>query len=91
MLAALGCEQDIARLRTVRRLIELERQLGRPVHAAIVRERDLLRALDRIYLRQAQIAGLAEELGQEIAEASVDEVDWNDADDSDAPVSRLLN
>jgi general secretion pathway protein E len=70
---------------------ELERQLGRPVHAAIVRERDLLRALDRIYLRQAQIAGLAEELGQEIAEANADDVDWDDADDSDALVSRLIN
>ena len=70
---------------------ELERQLGRPVHPAIVRERDLLRALDRVYLRHAQIAGLAEELGQEIAESSADEVDWNDADDSDALVSRLIN
>lgn len=70
---------------------ELERQLGRPVHAAIVRERDLLRALDRIYLRQAQIAGLAEELGQEIADSSVEGDDWSDADDSDALVSRLIN
>jgi MSHA biogenesis protein MshE len=70
---------------------EIERQLGRPVHPAIVRERDLLRALDRIYLRQAQIAGLAEELGQEISDASVEGDDWSDADDSDALVSRLIN
>lgn len=70
---------------------ELERQLGRPVHAAIVRERDLLRALDRVYLRQAQIAGLAEELGQEIAESARDDGSWTEADDSDALVSRLIN
>ncbi|MGH8168514.1 MAG: GspE/PulE family protein, partial [Woeseiaceae bacterium] len=70
---------------------ELERQLGRPVHPAIVRERDLLRALDRVYLRQAQIAGLAEELGQEIAESSFAEEGWNESDDSDALVSRLIN
>jgi MSHA biogenesis protein MshE len=70
---------------------ELERQLGRPVHSAIVRERDLLRALDRVYLRQAQIAGLAAELGQEIADSNVDEDGWNESDDSDALVSRLIN
>jgi MSHA biogenesis protein MshE len=70
---------------------ELERLLGRPVHAAIVRERDLAKALDRVYLRYAQIAGLAEELGQEIAESRGKDVDWSDSDDSDALVSRLIN
>ncbi|MGH8195025.1 MAG: GspE/PulE family protein [Woeseiaceae bacterium] len=70
---------------------ELERQLGRPVHPAIVRERDLLRALDRVYLRHAQIAGLAEELGQEIAESGLDQDGWTESDDSDALVSRLIN
>ena len=70
---------------------ELERQLGRPVHPAIARERDLLRALDRVYLRQAQIAGLAEELGQEIADAGFEEDGWDGSDDSDALVSRLIN
>ncbi|MGA8204353.1 MAG: GspE/PulE family protein [Woeseiaceae bacterium] len=70
---------------------ELERLLGRPVHAAIVRERDLARALDRVYLRYAQIAGLAEELGQEIAESRGKDADWSDSDDSDALVSRLIN
>jgi MSHA biogenesis protein MshE len=70
---------------------ELERQLGRPVHPAIVRERELLRALDRVYLRHAQIAGLAEELGQEIAESGLDQDGWAESDDSDALVSRLIN
>lgn len=70
---------------------ELERQLGRPVHPAIARERDLLRALDRVYLRHAQIAGLAEELGQEIAESGLDQGGWTESDDSDALVSRLIN
>ncbi len=70
---------------------ELERQLGRPVHTAIVRERDLLRVLDRVYLHKEAIAGLAAELGQEIAESGLDEIGWSDADDSDALVSRLIN
>jgi len=70
---------------------ELERQLGRPVHAAIVRERDLLLALDRIYLRRAEIEGLARELGEEIDESAPDEAARAEPDASDALVSRLIN
>ena len=70
---------------------ELERQLGRPVHPAIVRERDLIRTLDRVYLGEAHIAGLAEELGQEIEESSFEDGHWSEADNSDALVSRLIN
>ncbi len=70
---------------------ELERQLGRPVHTAMARERDLLLALDRVYLRRAEIEGLAEELGQEIADTTPTDGDWEEQDASDALVSRLIN
>ncbi len=70
---------------------ELERQLGRPVHTAITRERDLLLALDRVYLRRAEIEGLAAELGHEIDESTPDEGVYAEQDASDALVSRLIN
>ncbi len=70
---------------------ELERQLGRPVHTAITRERDLLLALDRVYLRRAEIEGLAAELGHEIDESTPDEGAYSEQDASDALVSRLIN
>ncbi len=70
---------------------ELERQLGRPVHTAIARERDLLLALDRVYLRRAEIEGLAQELGQEIDDSTPVDAGFADQDASDALVSRLIN
>ena len=70
---------------------ELERQLGRPVHTEITRERDLLLALDRVYLRRGEIEGLAAELGQEIIDSTPDEGARGEQDASDALVSRLIN
>jgi len=70
---------------------ELERQLGRPVHATIARERDLLRALDRVYLNRDQIEGLAKELGEEISDSFEEDDGWGEEDAPDALVSRLIN
>ena len=71
---------------------ELERILGRPIHSTIARERDLLKALDRVYLNKDEIEGLARELGEEILEDVLEEeAVWGEQDASDALVSRLIN
>src|SRR5690606_29124878 len=46
---------------------ELARLLKKPVRAALVREADLLLAIDLVYRRTAEISTLAGELGDELA------------------------
>ncbi len=51
---------------------ELTRILKRPITQAVVRESDLLRTIDVVYRRTAEITTLAEELGQELSEHDFD-------------------
>jgi MSHA biogenesis protein MshE len=69
---------------------ELARILKRPVHLAVVREADLLRAIDRIYRRTEEISSLAGALEQELGAAGVELGGEASDDSSDAPVVRLI-
>jgi MSHA biogenesis protein MshE len=70
---------------------ELERILEQPIQQAVVRESELLNTLDLVYRRTEEIAFFAEELDDELTEGQFDlEALSLDADDSDAPVVKLL-
>lgn len=73
---------------------ELARLLGRTVRQAVVREADLLEALDQVYRRSAEISNLAEELDEELSVGAPGEMDLRQAETTastdDAPVMRLL-
>jgi MSHA biogenesis protein MshE len=70
---------------------ELARVLRRPLKLAVVREADLLKTIDIMYRRTAEISGLAQELEQELAASDVDlgALAANEAL-TDAPVVKLL-
>ncbi|MFT7472136.1 MAG: MSHA biogenesis protein MshE, partial [Kiritimatiellia bacterium] len=70
---------------------ELERILGQSIQPAVVKESELLGTLDLVYRRTEEIAGFAEELDEELTEGQFDlEALSLNADDSDAPVVKLL-
>lgn len=69
---------------------EIVRAVNRPMRLAVVRESELLAALDRVYRRIGEIETLAEELHDELGEDQFDIGRLTAADDSDAPVVRLL-
>jgi MSHA biogenesis protein MshE len=70
---------------------ELARVLRRPLKFAVVRESDLLKTIDIMYRRTAEISGLAQELEQELAEADFDLGALVTAEGlTDAPVVKLL-
>jgi MSHA biogenesis protein MshE len=70
---------------------ELERILEQPIQPAVVKESELLNTLDLVYRRTEEIAGFAEELDEELTEGQFDlEALSLDADDSEAPVVKLL-
>jgi len=70
---------------------ELERILEQPIQPAVVKESELLSTLDLVYRRTEEIAGFAEELDEELTEGQFDlEALSLDADDSEAPVVKLL-
>jgi len=70
---------------------EIERILQQPIQQAVVRESELLNTLDLVYRRTEEIAGFAEELDEELTEGQFDlEALSLNADDSDAPVVKLL-
>ena len=70
---------------------EIERILQQPVQQAIVRESELLNTLDLVYRRTEDIASFAEELDEELTDGQFDlESLTLDADDSEAPVVKLL-
>ncbi|MBS1220296.1 MAG: biosis protein MshE [Proteobacteria bacterium] len=69
---------------------ELTRILKRPITQAVVRESDLLRTIDVVYRRTAEITTLAEELGQELSEHDFDLAQLVQSEDTDAPVFKLL-
>jgi MSHA biogenesis protein MshE len=69
---------------------ELARILKRPIKQAVVRESELLRTIDMVYRRTEEISNLAEELGQELSENDFDLAQLGQAEDTDAPVFKLL-
>lgn len=71
---------------------ELARAVRRPLELAVVREQELLDALDRVYRQSEQISGFAEQLSEELKESDFD-VDQlaAGADLTDAPVVKLLH
>lgn len=70
---------------------ELSRALKKNVQQAVVREGELLNALDVIYRRTEEIASFAEELEEELgAEAEVFDIGDLSTDGEDAPVVKLL-
>jgi MSHA biogenesis protein MshE len=70
---------------------ELERILQQPVRQAVVRETELLNTLDLVYRRTEDIASFAEELDEELTDSQFDLDSLSlDADDSEAPVVKLL-
>jgi len=69
----------------------LERILQQPIQPAVVRESELLMMLDQVYRRTDEIASFAEELGEELGDSQFDLATLTPAaDDSDAPVVKLL-
>ncbi len=69
---------------------ELARTLRKPFRFAVVREADLLKAMDMMYRRTAEISGLAQELGQELSANDVDIGQLAAEGVTDAPVVKLL-
>ena len=70
---------------------ELSRLLKKNVRVALVREADLLRAVDIIYRRTEEISSLAEELGQELMQGDFDLAQIVQTEGVvDAPVIKLL-
>jgi len=69
---------------------ELSRILQQPLELAVVRESELLEALDLLYRRTSEIASLAGELSDELEEQG-DDIDLLEATGvEDAPVVKLL-
>ena len=69
----------------------LERALQQPIQQAVVRVSELLRTLDLVYRRTEEIASFAEELDEELTDSQFDLASLTPAaDDSDAPVVKLL-
>jgi len=70
---------------------EIGRLLAKPVQTALVREGDLLLAIDTMYRRTEEIVSLAEELGEELGEGDYDITHLRiDEGQADAPVIKLL-
>jgi MSHA biogenesis protein MshE len=70
---------------------ELARTLRRPLKLAVVRESDLLKTIDMMYRRTAEISGLAQELEQEMSGYDVDIGALASTEGlTDAPVVKLL-
>ncbi|MDX1625221.1 MAG: ATPase, T2SS/T4P/T4SS family [Wenzhouxiangellaceae bacterium] len=70
---------------------ELRRILDRPLSVALVRETELVQAIDTMYRRTEEITTLAEEVAEDVADGDYDlaELDEESGDD-EAPVIRLL-
>jgi MSHA biogenesis protein MshE len=70
---------------------ELARVLKKPIRTAVVRESDLLAAIDQSYRRTAEIGALAEKLHHELSENDVDLKTLLTSEEvTDAPVVKLL-
>ncbi len=72
-------------------LDELQRRLNRVLSTAVVREEQLLAAIDSLYSKQDQISSIAVELEDELRSTDIDIASLaSTASSSDAPVTRLL-
>lgn len=69
---------------------ELSRILRQPLELAVVRESELLEALDMLYRRTNEIFSLAEELGDELGDETAEDQLLEAAGAEDAPVVKLL-
>ncbi len=70
---------------------DLHKILKRPISLALIREQDLLAAMDTIYRKEQEITSLVEELDEELSETDIDLEQLVQSDDIDnAPVVRLL-
>ncbi|HEX5421813.1 MAG TPA: GspE/PulE family protein [Gammaproteobacteria bacterium] len=70
---------------------ELSRLLGKPIRLALAKEAEILRSIDALYRRTAEIVSLAEELDEELSEAGVDLQALSVEEGSpDAPVIKLI-
>lgn len=70
---------------------DLHKILKRPISLALIREQDLLSAMDTIYRKEQEITSLVEELDEELSETDIDLEQLVQSDDIDnAPVVRLL-
>lgn len=70
---------------------ELSRVLKKTIRAAVVRESDLLAAIDQSYRRTAEISNLAEKLRNELSENDIDlDSLLTSQEVTDAPVVKLL-
>jgi len=70
---------------------ELNKVLKRPIQEAVVRESDLMQAIDKMYRHTEEISSLAEELGDELSESDFDlESLADNSDVVNAPVVKLL-
>ncbi len=70
---------------------DIHKILKRPMSLALIREKDLLAAMDTVYRREDEITSLAEELDEELSETDIDLDQLAQSDDiENAPVVRLL-
>ncbi len=70
---------------------DIHKILKRPMSLALIREQDLLTAMDTVYRREDEISSLAEELDEELSETDIDLDQLAQSDDvENAPVVRLL-
>lgn len=70
---------------------EISRTLKKRIRTAVVRESDLLSAIDQAYRRTEEISNLAEQLSDELSENDFDFASLlSSAEVADAPVVRLL-
>lgn len=70
---------------------DIQRNLNQEIRIAVVRESELLEALDMLYRRTDEIMSLAEELNEELEEQAFDLEDSLSEDNEDAPIVRLLH
>ncbi len=71
---------------------EVSRLVGKPVNLAVVKEDDLLKAIDSVYRRTADISNFAAELGQQISAVEGSTADRTVSEGvTDAPVVKLLH
>ncbi len=70
---------------------DIHKILKRPMSLALIREQDLLAAMDIVYRREDEITSLAEELDEELSETDINLDELVQSDDvENAPVVRLL-
>jgi len=70
---------------------ELSRHLKKSIRQAVVSEAELVRMIDRVYRRTAEISHFAEELGQELSQSDYDVEHLLEGEEqADVPVAKLL-